>query len=233
MTRAALVLVLVAHAGCAVVAGLDEFGPKPDGGASSTSTGGGGSGGAGGEGAASSSSSISTSGTATGGAPCASDVFITEVRTSGPEGGADELVELFNPTLAAIDLSTLRIVGKPLTSQSFNEKWPGAATFIEPMQWVVIGGPAYSEGTLPEDFHLVQSFSNDQVIALVRVSGASSIELDRAELCCDACDDFASATPNPACADGGGGGVPSLHREPACLDGAFVPGPATPFEGPP
>ena len=219
-----IALTTLAH-GCALVAGLDEFCPRAGGGSTSTSGGGGSVGGAGGDGAGSSSS--------TGGSPCAVDVFITEVRTSGPDGATDELVEIFNPTNAAIDLSTIRIVGKPLAGTNFNDKWPGAATFIEPMQWLVFGGPNYSGPPLPEEFVLNQSFGNDQVIALVRVEGANTVELDQVILCCDNCMEFPVATPNPACDVNPVDPATSLHREPACVDGALVAGPPTPFEAAP
>ncbi len=212
--------------GCALVAGLDEFGPRGGGGASTSTVGGGasaGEGGTGGDGAATSSS--------TGGSPCANDLIITEVRTKGPVGPADELVEIFNPTNVQVDLSTIQIHGKPLASTTFNVKWSGAAIMIEPMGRRVVGGPTYSEDP-PPDFVLSQSFSDDQVIALVRVDGADTIEVDRIALCCDECGDFPGVALNPAC-----GKMPDsnlcLHREPACVDGALVAGEPTPLEGAP
>lgn len=59
--------------------------------------------------------------------------MISEVRSRGALGGADEFVELWNPTGASVALdATWMIEGRSATAASYNARWKGAAGLTIP-----------------------------------------------------------------------------------------------------
>ncbi len=79
--------------------------------------------------------------------------MISEVRSRGAAGGADEFVELWNPTGAPIALdATWVLEGRSATAAAYNARWKGAAgRRSRPMATSSLGGSAYAQSPAPDD----------------------------------------------------------------------------------
>jgi hypothetical protein len=80
-------------------------------------------------------------------------VVISEVRSRGAAGGADEFVELWNPTGAPIALdATWTLEGRSATAAAYNARWKGAAGMTIPAHGhFLLGGSAYAQSPAPDD----------------------------------------------------------------------------------
>jgi hypothetical protein len=79
--------------------------------------------------------------------PPGTTLLISEVRTRGAGGAADEFVEIYNVTLAPIVLdATWKIEARSTTSSSFSSRWVATAGVSVPAHGhYLIGGTAYTE----------------------------------------------------------------------------------------
>jgi hypothetical protein len=79
--------------------------------------------------------------------PCATThLVISEVRSRGAGGAADEFVELFNPTSAAITLdSSWQLSVRSSASTSFTTRWTGTGRTIPPSGHFLIAGTMYTQ----------------------------------------------------------------------------------------
>jgi hypothetical protein len=197
---------------CALVAELDEFRRGGD-------TGGlGGAGGEGGLGGA----------LGGGGASCATGPIFTEVRLRGPEGGADELVEIKNPTDLPIDLGTLSVAGTPVPGGDFATKWTGVpGMMLAPGARIVVVGASAAR---PSPFGQLESMGDDQVVVLRLADGpVGGSVVDSVSICCDRCDEY---PPESLAYEFCGEAAPenSFQRLVECAGEPFLLAPSTPNE---
>lgn len=94
--------------------------------------------------------------------PVALSVVISELRTTGPNGGNDEFIELFNPTSGPILIGdwTLRRSAGCGSSSTFLMTTITSGMVLAPGQHYLIGGASYSGTVTPN-----QSFPSSQGIA--------------------------------------------------------------------
>ncbi len=230
MKRAGVGLSLLLS-GCALVAGLDDFSKGANSGAGGVGASGGTAEGGGGEGGLGGSGLGGEGGTAGAGAGCANDVIISEVRTRGPNGGNDELVEILNPTARTISLAGLSLHARTPAS-GFTPRWVAPASeTLAPQARLIVVGSTYTPSPGP-DYVLAPSMGDDaQTVALKRGVDPNDQEIDRVLICCDTgCTDLMGATLQPGC---GLDQALSLHRVPDCSDGLLLPGDSTPNDPPP
>lgn len=109
---------------------------------------------------ASSSTSTSTSastsasaGAGGGGAGCALDhVVISEIRSRGPAGAADELVELYNPTASDVTLdATWKLEGRSVSGASYTARWKGTGKVLPAHGHFLIVGTAYAQSPAADE----------------------------------------------------------------------------------
>ncbi|MBL8955197.1 MAG: lamin tail domain-containing protein [Myxococcaceae bacterium] len=104
-------------------------------------------------------------------APVTNHVVISEVATAGPGGAADEFVELYNPTMAPVDMSGWRLQYKSATGATYQNKvtMPAGAT-IPPRGYYLItsGGTAYT-GTVTADLQATGDLALQATAAHVRI----------------------------------------------------------------
>ncbi len=189
---AAITAPIVAATGCGYPA--FSFGPGGTGGGSSsaatTSTSS-----AGTSSAASSSSSTTTSTSAGSGGglqPCdIGHMVISEVRTRGPNGAADEFVELYNPTDAPIKLDgswtleALTLSSSP--TGAYGQHWTGKGLTIYPHGHFLIVGSGFGDG-IPYDDKLAVGLTDAASLRLLQ----NSTSVDA--LCYYNADDVGSAS---------------------------------------
>jgi len=187
---------------CAEVAELDSFvadEPSTGGGGSAgaagvggAGVGGAGVGGAGvggsmGIGADSGSGGGVGAGAGAGGSTCDPlELAISEVRTIGSDGGADDFVELYNPRAVAVDLSKYALYAQAPTSGK-TLRWMGAlGETLDPGGHLLIAGASFDDGAQDADVCLAQSqsFGNDVLIHLEK----SDALVDRVCLCALQCE---------------------------------------------
>ncbi|NUP13128.1 MAG: hypothetical protein HOW73_44370 [Polyangiaceae bacterium] len=223
-------------AGCALVAGLDDFQPAGGGGAQSqggeSSEGGGGAslGGSGGHG-----------GSGGGGEGCADDIIISEIRTVGTGAGDDDFIELHNPTARTISLGDLAVWARPPSSMSLVLRWEGiAGQEIGPGEFRVIGGAGFDD-IADKDFDLMTSLGDQSIVLLQRGPEETPKTIDIVCVCTDDCSGTEwmgcqdVVLKNAAWVDGAVEDVDdSLQRIPSCLDtdraSDFEVHPSTPRE---
>lgn len=225
VTRLPLLAVLLA--GCALAAGLGDFTPAGTGGAAAGGAAAGGAaaqGGGGGHG---------------GQDPCASDLVISEARTTGSAQGSDDFVEIYNPTVESISLEDVSLAGRT-PSGGVNERWRGGpGEVLAPRQHFLIVGQQFDDGGFDVKLDASGSFPNNVILLLRRGPVEFSEPIDVVCLCTEdcasnawsACGDVVLA--NPALAGGRIEAVDdSVQRVPECQDsdtaGDFEAGPATP-----
>ncbi len=202
---------------CAVVAELDEF--RRGGGAGGVGGAGGAGGGGGGQGG--------LGGTGGGGPSCASAPILTEVRLRGPSGGADELVEIKNPTDVPFDLGDLSVAGTPVPGGDLATKWTGeSGTMLAPGARFVLFG---SSAEPPSPFGVLESMGDDQVVVLRLADGSVDGRIvDTVSICCVRCDEYPPNAPKIEFC--GADPATSLQRLVECAEEPFSPGPSTPNE---
>jgi hypothetical protein len=96
----------------------------------------------------SASTSSSTTSTGSGGAPgCAlGHVVLSEVRSRGAAGAADEIVELYNATDAPVTLdATWKIEGRSDSGASYTVRWKGTGGVVPAFGHYLITGTAYAQ----------------------------------------------------------------------------------------
>ncbi len=157
----AMIAALVVAAGCGYP--TFQFGPSGAGGGTASSTSSTTSASSSSSSATSSSGTTSTSSTSTSstttsssGAPCALDhVVISQIRSRGPGGAADEFVELWNPTSSDILLDESWTVdgrAASLTSVVYENRWTGYSGDTIPAHGhFLIVGASYTQSPLPDD----------------------------------------------------------------------------------
>jgi hypothetical protein len=79
-------------------------------------------------------------------------VVISEVRTRGAGGAADEFVELFNATAAPVTLGpTWKIQGRAAAGASYTDRWVGFSQVIPPWGHFLVAGLSYTQSPLNDD----------------------------------------------------------------------------------
>ena len=80
-------------------------------------------------------------------------MVISEVRSRGAAGGADEFVELWNPTGAPIALdATWTLEARSATAAAYNMRWKGAAGMTIPAHGhFLLAGSTYAQSPAPDD----------------------------------------------------------------------------------
>ena len=80
----------------------------------------------------------------------ASSVVISEFRTIGPGGGTDEFVEIYNPTIAPIDISGWQIWGSNSSGSNNSRATVPALTTLQSGQHYLFANGGYT-GSMPGD----------------------------------------------------------------------------------
>ncbi len=223
---AALALAVLTAAGCAGIAGLDDF--VPAGGAGGDGVGGGstsslGEGGAG----AGPSSGGAGPGPGSGGAgpDCADHLLIAELRTRGnslASPGSDDFVELFNPTSTIVDLELYRLRARaPSTPTQL--RWSGAAgEQLGPYEHYLIAGASFDDGVTPDAGFVDAVSLGANVVVFLEREGAP---VDLVCLCTTDCNDSdfeiscgGVVLPNDTEINDSGEPEKSLARVPTCED---------------
>ncbi|HEY3665187.1 MAG TPA: lamin tail domain-containing protein [Polyangiaceae bacterium] len=94
-------------------------------------------------------------------------VIISQVRSRGASGAADEFVELYNATSAAVTLdASWNLDARSYIATSFAVRWAGTGKMVEPYGHFLIVGSSYT-----------QSPSADAQLASTGLSDASSVRL--------------------------------------------------------
>ncbi|MEP7123937.1 MAG: lamin tail domain-containing protein [Byssovorax sp.] len=128
----------------------------------------------------------SSASSGTGGGVCnLGHVVISEVRSRGVGGGADEFVELWNPTAASIALdSSWMIEGRSATAGAYNARWKGAAG---------LSIPAHGHFLIASSGYVQAPTADDKL--LTGITDATSLRLVQAAVTVDAiCYAFSPAT---------------------------------------
>jgi hypothetical protein len=130
------------------------------------------------------------SGVCAGTCACGDGMVFSEFRSRGPNGGLDEIVELFNASDAAITLTTdYTIVARDVNGASFSLRWTGNGQVVPPHTHFLITGSAYT-GAVAADAVLVTGITDSSAIVLR--DGGSAVDV----MCvCDggACSPLASS----------------------------------------
>ncbi len=114
-------------------------------------------------------------------AQLATNVVISEFRTTGPAGGTDEFVEIYNPTNTLINISLWKIqksTGCGGTSGTQLLSFP-ASTSIASGQYLLITGTGYTGVTAP-DFSTTLGIADDGGIA---ITDAGNVPIDQVGMC--------------------------------------------------
>ena len=125
---------------------------------------------------ASSSVASSSASSGGGGGSCPlGHLVISEVRSRGAAGGADEFVELWNPTGASITLdSSWMIEGRSATAAAYNARWKGAAGLAIPAHGhFLIASSGYVQAPTADD-KLLTGITDATSLRLVQ--GATTID---------------------------------------------------------
>jgi hypothetical protein len=115
-----------------------------------------------------STSSSSTSSSSTGGPPCTLDhLVISEIRSRGPGGAADEFVELYNPTSAPITLDpSFSLQNRGSGALTYATRWTGAGETIPAHGHFLIAGSGYTQSPAP-DAKLAGALTSDSASVLL------------------------------------------------------------------
>ncbi len=95
----------------------------------------------------------------------ATNVVISEFRTSGPGGGTDEFVEIYNPTIAPIDISGWQIWGSNSLGSNNSRATVPALTTLQSGQYYLFANGGYT-GSTPGDVTYSTGITDDGGIAL-------------------------------------------------------------------
>lgn len=83
---------------------------------------------------------------------CPDHVVVSEIRTRGLGGGADEFVELYNPTGKDIVLGPdWTIQARSPTDFVDSQRWQGAGGILPAHGYFLIAGSSYAESPAPDD----------------------------------------------------------------------------------
>jgi hypothetical protein len=147
------------------------------------------------------------------------------VRLRGPAGGADELIELKNPTAVPVDLGTLSVAGTPLPGGDLATKWTGTpGVMLAPGDRIVLVG---ASAPRPSPFGTLESMGDDQVVVLRREDGVGGSVIDSVSICCERCDEYPLDAPKVEHC-GRPSPETSLQRAVECAGEPFTPAPSTP-----
>lgn len=105
------------------------------------------------------------------------DVVISEFRTTGPGGGNDEFIELYNRTNNSIDIAgwlIRRSSSNPSSNPSTLYPFPSGTT-LSPGQRYMVAGSSYS-GSVPGDVTTALGIADDGGIALTLANGTTRID---------------------------------------------------------
>ncbi|MBI5296881.1 MAG: lamin tail domain-containing protein [Chloroflexi bacterium] len=80
----------------------------------------------------------------------ATSLVISEFRTTGPNGGNDEFIEIYNPTEASIPLGGLRLRASSGCGTTLGNLHTFAAVSLEPHRRYLVAGSTYSGSVLPD-----------------------------------------------------------------------------------
>jgi hypothetical protein len=119
--------------------------------------------GAGGQGtAASSTTSSSSAASSAGGSPCTLDhLVISEIRSRGLGGAADEFVELYNPTAAPVTLdSSWTLQSRGSGAFTYATRFTGGGQIVPAHGHFLIAGPGYTQSPAP-DIQLAAALTSD------------------------------------------------------------------------
>ena len=85
--------------------------------------------------------------------PCGDHLLISEVRSRGVAGAADEFIELYNPTAAPVLLDpSWKIQSRSTSGMSYTDRWIGKGTISIPAKGhFLIVGSAYAQPTTGDD----------------------------------------------------------------------------------
>jgi cysteine-rich repeat protein len=73
-------------------------------------------------------------------------LLISEIRSRGAGGAADEFVELYNPTSAPVTLdATWKLEGRSNAASSYTSRWTGTGKVVPPHGHFLVAGTAYTE----------------------------------------------------------------------------------------
>jgi len=110
-------------------------------------------------------------------AQIATNVVISEFRTTGPGGGTDEFVEIYNPTNFPIDITNWKIKRSSGCGTTSNTPLTFPATSIASRQHLLITGTGYSGAT---DFSVNLGVADDGGIA---ITDAFDVPIDQVGMC--------------------------------------------------
>jgi hypothetical protein len=118
-------------------------------------------------------------------------LVISEIRSRGAGGAADEFVELYNPTAAPVTLdSTWKIEARSNSATSYTGRWTGTGKVIPAHGHFLIAGTGY-----------VQSPAGDEALS-TGITDATSLRLLQATTTVDAvCYAFNAASQMPFVTD--------------------------------
>jgi hypothetical protein len=95
-------------------------------------------------------------------------VVLSEVRSRGAGGAADEFIELFNATDVAVTLdNTWSIKGRSTTSTTYTSRWTGSGLVVPAWGHFLIGGTSYTE-TPAADSSLSSGITDASSLELVQ-----------------------------------------------------------------
>jgi hypothetical protein len=98
------------------------------------------------------------------------NVVISEFRTRGPGGANDEFVEIYNPTLNAVDISGWVLGASNSSGTTQNRATIPAATLLRSGQYYLIAHNDYT-GTVSPNLRYGTSISDDGGVALLNSTG--------------------------------------------------------------
>lgn len=234
-SRTAALALFALAVGCDAVAGLSEFHPA-EGGGGALPTGGAPAAGAP-EGGAPEAGAPPTGGA---GGGCATNLLITEIRTTGEGAGDDDFVEIYNPTAEDIELGDVSIWGYKPENPPASPRWSGgAAEHLPPGARFVVGGMGFDPRL--RDAQFSASIGDTQIVLLRRGPGGVPPVIDQVCICTNNCGESAlwggcpGVLKNPAWVNNAITATPdSLSRVPDCVDSDtdidFSDGAATPGE---
>ena len=97
-------------------------------------------------------------------------VVISEFRTTGPKGGLDEFVELYNPTGAAVNIGGWLIKGSNSAGTTSTRATIKSGVILQPGQHYLVAGSGY-RGTVKANLTYSTGITDDGGIALTLANG--------------------------------------------------------------